>query len=124
MLGHEAVATFGGSREPGPLLIPTQRISLPGIVSQRAADRFRPAVNGAVRLNELHRSFESLARKFRELFSDARVLKRDIFDGVACGLLPAFDPKRAEVAVAVENHQWLRRRRGHMQVAFHGAAGF
>src|SRR5439155_13840586 len=102
---------------------PAQRTALFRVVSERAKDCFRPAVNRAVRLDEMDCRFELLPRKFRELLSDTGSLKRKILNGIAGGLLPAADPERAEVAVAVENHQRLRRRRGHMQVAFHGDAG-
>src|SRR6185295_15842247 len=92
MLSHESIATFCGGREYGRMLIPVHRTLSLWVVRQCMEDRFSPAVNGAIRLDEMNRGFEAFARNFGKLFSDARGLKREVFVGVACGLLPSFEP--------------------------------
>jgi len=89
------------------------------IFCQRAKDRFCARKNRAVGFNQLDGGVKLLVWNFRELCGDARVLRRQIIHGNAGHLLPAADPERAEVAVAVENQQRFRRWCGDADVAFH-----
>ena len=84
------------------------------ILGQRSKDRFRSAVNVSIGLDELHAFFESFPWQFGELLGYALILERDIIDARSRGALPSPDPKGAETALAIENHQRLGGRRLHL----------
>ena len=86
---------------------------------QRAKDGFRAGINRAVRFDELDGGIKVFAGDFGKSGGDLRILRGQIIHGVAGHLLPAADPKRAEIAVAVENHQRFRRRRGDAGAPIH-----
>ena len=91
--------------------VPIEQELLVGIVSQGAEGGFSAAIDGAVSLDELDGRFELLARQFRKAGRDGGILKREIINAVAGGVLPAPNPERAEIAIAVKNHQRPGRRR-------------
>ena len=91
-----------------------------GFFASAAKNGFRAGINRAVGFNELNGGVKLLVRDFRELRGDAWILRRQIIHGIAGHLLPAADPQRAEIAVAVENQQRFGRRCGDTDVAFHG----
>ena len=106
----EAVGALGGAGESGRVGIPIQEELFMRIVGEGTKGGFGAAVNGAVRLDELHGALELLARQFGKTGRDGRVLKGEIINAMAGGALPAVNPKGAEIAIAIENHQWLGRR--------------
>ena len=55
-----------------------------------------------------------------ESSGDLRILGRQIIYGIAGHLLPAANPKAAEPAIAVVNHERFWRRGGNFDTALHG----
>ena len=91
-----------------------------GIVGQSAEDRFCARMNGAVGFNESNGGIELSLWNFWKARGNLRVLRGQIIHRVTRNLPPAANPERAEIAVAVENHQRLRWRRGDVKAALHG----
>ena len=85
-----------------------------GIVRERAEDGLGAAINAAIYLDQLNGGLELAARHFGKTSRHAGVLKRQIIEVIAGGVLPAVNPQLAEIAVAIIDHQRLRRGRGHL----------
>jgi hypothetical protein len=120
MLNYESVGDFSNPGENARMLIPAKE-TLPGrVVRQRPKRGLCAKKHRAVRLDEVNRRREDFTWQFGELFRHAGLLKGKVLDAVAGGSLPAMNPAGAEVAIAVEDHRRLWRRRGHVLVKFHG----
>ena len=119
--GDKSIGEFRDSGDDRGIFINAQRPSPFWIFRQCAKNRFRAGINRAVRFNQLDCSLKSITWNFRELCCDTGILRWQIIHGITGHLLPAADPQRAEIAVAVENHQRFWRRRGDPDVAFHGS---
>jgi hypothetical protein len=115
----EPVTPFRGARKGGRAVIPVEEPVLLWFVGERTKDGFRAAIDPAIRLNQLDGSFKLAAREFRKLRRHAAILKGEIINVIAGGVLPTANPQRAEVAVAVKDHQWLRGGRCHLKNGFH-----
>src|SRR5437868_781994 len=111
MPGNECVRFLCHRRDAGKVVVHYQRPPMPGTVSERPKHRLGTAVNLTFGLDELDGLRKTFRRYFWKLRGDARVLRRQVIDAVLCGLLPAGDPKLAEVAIAVIDEQRFRRRR-------------
>jgi hypothetical protein len=108
------ITPFRQCRNPRNFLIQPQRPPAKPRVAQRPKNRLRPAVNPPVRFDELHRVLHALRRQFRKSLRHERVLRPHVFDAPPGGFLPAEDPKLAEVAIPVVNHQRFRRAQSHL----------
>jgi hypothetical protein len=108
--GDKTVGHLGNRREAGEALIQAKPEPPIRIHRARAKNRFRTAVNRAIRFDELNAPVEVIARDLRKLISYSRVLERDVFNRYAGGALPPFDPEPAKIALAVKDHQRFGRR--------------
>src|SRR5882672_7494754 len=109
MPGDQAVSKFRYGRNSRNALI-GPKWPLPS-VGQRTKDGFCSTVNSSVRFDDLDGLIEAFARNFRESLGDARMLERQVIDVIARDLPPTSDPIAAEVAIAIEDQKWFRRRR-------------
>jgi len=88
-------------------------------VGQRANDRLGPGIDLPVGINKVDCDVESLVRDLGKLSLDARIPRGHIVHLFARHLLPAPNPKLAEVTVAIEDHDRSGRRRGDANAAGH-----
>ena len=119
MTGDKGIGKFRDGRDGRDVLIGAQQPGAFRVLREGAKDGFGAGMNRAVGFNELDGGGKPFRRDFRELTDDIGVLRRLVIHGVAGDLLPTTDPKAAKVAIAVEDQQWFRRRRGDVEVAFH-----
>jgi hypothetical protein len=119
---HEPIAAFGDTREHRATLISSQRPTPRRISGQRTESCTRTTVNTPVRLDQLHRHGEPLARNLRKSNRHIRILPGLIFDILTSDLPSALDPQSTEPAVTVEKYQRLRRRLGHASARIHASS--
>ena len=119
IFSDQAVGPFSEVGQRRRFFVTTQRPLPVGIARQRAENGLRTGINQAVGFDELDGSVKLPAGNFGKLRCNVRVLGGQVVHAVAGHLLPAADPQRAEIAVAVKNQQRLGRRRGDADATLH-----
>ncbi len=89
------------------------------MVGERPEYCLGAAIDAAIRLDQLHGGFESAARHLGKARRHAGVLKREKIEAITDSLLPTANTPRAEMAVAVIDHQRLCGRRGDLDSGSH-----
>jgi len=115
----QAVGPFSEVGQRRHFFVTTQRPLPVGIVRPRAENGLRTGINQAIGFDEHDGRVKLVAGNFGKLRGDARVLGGQVIHAVAGHLLPAADPQRAEIAVAVKNQQRPGRRRGDADATLH-----
>lgn len=87
------------------MLVQPKQPSPEPAVCQRTKHGLGAAEHASVRLNQLHRGFESREGQFGETPWHVWILERAIVNASTGYPPPAADPKAAEVAVSVEDKQ-------------------
>src|SRR4051794_30126114 len=119
MSRHESVKALADPAERLRMLIPFIRPGRFRVLRQGLKGGFSPAHHFSIRQNQVNSLLEARFGNLRETAGYTRILESRVFDTVTGGLLPAFDPQLAEVAVAVENHDGLGRRSSDLDVGLH-----
>lgn len=119
MPGDQGVAPFRGAGEGGRALVPIEQPLRPRVVGDRAEDGLSAAIDAAIGLNQLNGRLELSARHFGKARRHAGILERETIKVIAGSELPAVNPPQAEIAVAVVDHQRLRRGRGNFDNGSH-----
>src|SRR5215831_6266487 len=109
MTRNKMVGPFAYMGKNRRMLVPIKPPVTMRALSQRAKNRLGPAVNPAIRFDEMDRTLELFARDFRETFRQDAVLKGNIIDALTGCALPPLNPKIAKPAFAIVNDERLGR---------------
>jgi len=115
----ETVGAFGDSRKSCGMDVPIEKPLFMRVGCECPDCSFSAGVNGSVGFDEVDCGFKLLEWDFGIARRNRRVLKRQIVQAVACRVSPTPNPDAAEGAVAIINHEWLRRRSCDLVVGFH-----
>ena len=88
-------------------------------MGEQTENRFRAGIDRAISGDQLDRGIKLATANFGERLRNAGILRRQIVHGVTRQLAPAADPKAAEMAFAIEDHQGLGRRLSHTKTTTH-----
>ena len=116
---REAVDALTDARKRWRMLVPIQQPVFVWMMSQSAEGSFGAAVNRTVGFDKVNRLFEFCSWQFGKLGCHVWRLEPYVINEVLGGELPAMNPEPTEVAIAVENHEWLVRRTGDLERGLH-----
>src|SRR5262245_37248297 len=107
MPSDQSVSSFRNARNTCHVPIRPQREFCP-TDCECAKYRFGSGEDVSCRVHQMHGTFQVGPRNLRQLHRHVLILERHIFHLFAGRLFPAFNPRTAEAAIAVVNHDRIR----------------